>query len=311
MVRLVHATSTGQDIEPSTKDSVISRNDWAILGAPSAFERVLILCIYAILVACRIPQILTAGRFWAEEGSVFFTTACVHPWYQSLLLPYGGYLNLPANLGALLACHLTPLQWAPYATIGLAFLFQILPMVLLCTSKDFWLNNRVVLVACMLAIATAPMAQELWLTTLQSQVFLTLSCGLILALNCCAQVEWLRRVTLFLAPLSGCTGILLAPLFFLRAFTERSRQRFVQACFIAAGSLLQVLVFVVPSAGSEASRYSGIPPTLLLTIFFQKQILIPLFGADATDYAEVLRHSYEAHTPIFCLWLALLFSFAH
>ena len=101
----------------------------------------------------------------------------------------------------------------------------------------------------------------------------------------------------FLAPLSGCTGILLAPLFFLRAFTERSRQRFVQACFIAAGSLLQVLVFVVPSAGSEASRYSGIPPTLLLTIFFQKQILIPLFGADATDYAEVLRHSYEAHTP--------------
>jgi hypothetical protein len=52
------------------------------------------LVLYSLLVLCRIPRILTAGRFWAEEGKVFYGNACHHPWYWAVFAPYAGYLNM-------------------------------------------------------------------------------------------------------------------------------------------------------------------------------------------------------------------------
>lgn len=229
---------------------------------------------------------------------MFFSTACHHEWYQSLILPYGGYLNLPANLGADIACHLTPLQFAPYATIAIAFLFQALPAVLIATSKDHWLNNRLIMAAAMIAFTTAPMTDEVWLNTLQSQVFLTLSCGLILAMSTSDKsVEWLRRAALLVAPLSGCTSVMLVPFFVMRAFAERSKQRVIQAGCILAGSILQVMFFVLPYLRSEPSRFAGIDPWLLLTVFFNKNILLPLAANDGAVYSEILRRSFLAHAP--------------
>ena len=59
---------------------------------------------------------------------------------QALLFSYGGYLNLVANAGALAARWLLPLAIAPYLTIGLGLLFQLLPPLLLLTARDEWLR---------------------------------------------------------------------------------------------------------------------------------------------------------------------------
>ncbi len=81
------------------------------------------------------PHIL-AGRFWAEEGPIFFARAWSLPPWRALWQPFGGYLNLVANAAALGARWLVPLRWAPYVTIATGLLFQLLPPALLLTARD-------------------------------------------------------------------------------------------------------------------------------------------------------------------------------
>jgi hypothetical protein len=58
--------------------------DW--LGRPtgSNSERVVWVSMFVLLIVMRQPRILLEGRFWAEEGPVFFVNAWDMPWYRAL-----------------------------------------------------------------------------------------------------------------------------------------------------------------------------------------------------------------------------------
>jgi hypothetical protein len=79
----------------------------------SPYERVAFMSVLAIAIAARIPKVWIEGRFWAEEGSVFFQRAWDWPWWEALLSPHANYLNITGNAAALLAAHLTTLRAAP------------------------------------------------------------------------------------------------------------------------------------------------------------------------------------------------------
>src|ERR1700678_2186333 len=81
--------------------------------------------LVVLLICARVPDVIRHGRFWAEEGRDFFRYAWEHPWYRALAHPYGGYLNLVANCGTILAHVLAPLKYAPYVTIAIALFFQV------------------------------------------------------------------------------------------------------------------------------------------------------------------------------------------
>ena len=66
-----------------------------------------------LLVVVRIPAIFRAGRFWAEEGTVYFDLAWRQPWVDALFAIHTGYINIVASTGALLALHLKSHLWDP------------------------------------------------------------------------------------------------------------------------------------------------------------------------------------------------------
>ena len=68
----------------------------------------------ALAICARMPEIVIKGRFWAEEGDVFFHEAWVLPPMRALFRSYGGYLNLAANIGTLAARWLLPVSSAPH-----------------------------------------------------------------------------------------------------------------------------------------------------------------------------------------------------
>jgi len=240
----------------------------------SALEKFAYLIVFILLVAIRIPIIFGQGRFWAEEGTIFFANAFHFPWYKALFTSYAGYLNLPANLAGILAKELAPMNKACLVSSGLALIFQSFPALLLCTTKEPWLQNRRALLCALLLVASLPMSHEVWLSSISSQYHLNLCVGIILALQTESGVRAiLPWFILFLTPLSGPGGSFLIPLFAWRAIFERSKQRLLQTLMLTLSTAIQLLYFYQPQL-----RDFGIDPALMCYVFCLKHIIEPTCG---------------------------------
>lgn len=241
--------------------------------------------IFAILLFLRMPDVLLHGRLWAEEGKIFFARAAAMRWFHALFLPYGGYLNLVANAGSILAWHIVPLEYAPWVTTSIGLMFQCCPAFLLVCSNDEWLRPWWAKITALLVLATPPMVSEVWLQTLHSQFHLALCCALILALNIPQRrIAWFSSGVLFLAPLCGPAASALLPLFLARSAFERSRARLLQTFILAAGTLIQLTVFYSHQPG----RSYGIGLVMLLCLVYIRQILSPLMGWNMANQASTL-----------------------
>ncbi len=240
----------------------------------SALEKAAYVIAFAVLVVVRIPSILGAGRFWAEEGPIFFMNALSAPWYQALFFSYGGYLNITANLAGILAKYVVPLKWAPYVTSLFGLLVQCFPAVLLAFSPSAWLKQRKALLLSLLILGTLPASQEVWLSSIGSQVHLNLCVALIFVLEAGTGAYGIfQKVILVLAPLSGPGGSFLLPLFFARAFIDRSKPRLIQGLVLASASAIQLLFFYHAQV-----RTLGVSPILLVNLFFVKHLVVPFLG---------------------------------
>ena len=238
-------------------------------------QRGLILGVFALLVCVRMPEILLKGRFWAEEGRNFFHAAWVMPPLQALFNSYGGYLNIVANASTLAARWIMPLPLAPYLTIAIALLFQLLPPLLLLTSRDAWLQPQIVRFGGILLLLLAPGSGEIWLQTLHCQFELALCSAMILALDVPAgRAAAGRLAILLLAPLCGPGAIVLAPLFLMRAAMDRTPERLVQALTLLAGSAIQLLLFF----HSFSERGYTLNPLILLWIVALRHLAVPFLG---------------------------------
>lgn len=247
----------------------------AATDLPPRSIRWLLLAAFALLVLTRMPEIVLKGRFWAEEGQHFFAVARTRPPLEVLLAPFGGYLNLVANVAGLAAARLMPLAAAPYLTIAVGLAFQLLPPWLLLTARDRWLAPLRVRIAGLLLVLLVPASEEIWLQTLHCQFELTLACGIVLALRTGTGAASLVRLSiLLLAPLCGPGAIALVPLFLARAAIERSGPRLVQGAALASASAIQLALFVQPYAG----RAYGLDPALLMGVITVRHLVEPLAG---------------------------------
>ena len=211
------------------------------------------------------------GRFWAEEGAVFFHNASMLPWQGvCLLVSYAGYLNLIANLAGVLARHLTTLRFAPYVSTSLALLIQCLPAALIVTSRVSWLQSRGAVLLALLIILTPPDGQEIWMSSIGSQFVLALAAAIVLGMEArSGAVGVLEIAVVAIAPLSGPASWLLTPLFAMRAAVDRSWSRAFQAAAIVAGVVVQLAFFYT----AVPNRPIRIAPSLLGAVALKKHVI--------------------------------------
>ncbi len=235
-----------------------------------------------VCIAIKIPGIW-GGRFWAEEGGVFFLNAWNMPWYKALLYSHGGYLNLIGNLAGVLAHYLVPLKYACFVSTITALIIQACPLLIVCFSRATWLQGRKYYIAAMLLIFLNPFSGEVWLNTVASQYHLNLCTAMILSLPVEVGFAALfSRALLALAVLSGPGTYLLLPLFMLRGALNRVRERLIQVSILLTCVLIQLYFFCHPEArvlnAPNASSMFGIDPLLLADIFFLKHFAGPILG---------------------------------
>jgi hypothetical protein len=249
--------------------------NWLAESTRSNWERASYVLMFAILVAARLPRILLEGRFWAEDGRVFFENAWNLPWFKALFMPHAGYLNFTANLAGVLERYLVPLSAAPYVGVGLALLFQCVPAILLVTSRDEWLQRRIVVLAALLIVAIPADSLEVLLNTTNSHFHLGLAVAIILALEPrLGPVGIFQLVVLFVAPLCGPSPWVLVPLFALRAAIDRSKLRTLQTLVLFAGLAVQLGFFFSHDHG----RHFHTSLELFGAIILAKQFIAPFFS---------------------------------
>lgn len=228
----------------------------------------LLLGIFAFFLCLRSPEILIKGRFWAEEGTVFFHNAWTCSFTTALFTSYGGYLNLATNAATLLAFWLAPLPQAPYVTIAIGLAFQLLPLYLLLTAREAWLADFKTRVWATLLLLLVPETSEISLQSLHIQFSLSLASAIILTLATERTVQrWFRLGILFLTPLCGLSAIPLGLLYGLRVLYQRSWLRFEQLCVFSLSSALQLLFFYDPHFGN--ARHYSFSLIDFLTVFLR------------------------------------------
>jgi hypothetical protein len=252
--------------------------------------RALALLAFLAAVLLRLPEVAAKGRFYAEEGPFFFGYAWHMPWRDALFHTLGGYLNIVASAAtladaALVRAGALSLERAPYFTEAVALLFQACPAILVLTARADWLTGRFRRLAALALIATAPLAEQVWLHTLHSQFHLGLAAGLLLALEAEAgpALTAFRLGVLALGPLCGPAAIVLAPFFVARAALERTPARAAQAVAITLGAVAQLGFFY---AGSRARGF-GMNFETLLAVIGVRHVVLPLLGPDVAMVAAV------------------------
>lgn len=265
----MHA-STGQE----NKKRLDSRVRWGLLAA------------YAALILLRVPEIVWPGRFWGEEGAIYFREAFQNGPLQVLFTSNLGYYSLLNKLAALTAAHVVPLEFAPVVTMLFAFVIQLSPAILLlfCRIPALpALAHRAVAVALVLFIQPN---QEVWLNTINSQSFLCVATGIVLISSPTSRRAHILRLGLLaLAGLTGIVSALLLPLFLWVWWRERDRHRVQELVVLLLSGLIQAVVV----RSGEGRAVQAVWPLLPLALA-GKQWVLPLFGYEAFDiFIDFLR----------------------
>jgi len=275
--------------------------------------RPLVLLAALAIIVLRAPILFTEPRFWAEEGSGYFSAAYrfAHSpeWFRSLGYVHRGYLAIWTAGATTVAANLVPLERAPLVTTLFALIAQIGAIaVILWTDSEFWRTPLMKLVG-VLVILFVPLSGEIWLNTINSQFVFGLIAFLILQATPGESPvsKWLTRALLLIAGLTGIVSCLLAPFFILRARLERSRERAVQAAILTACALIQLFTQFVAWT-NNASPISLAPPGFdwqtFVAIFWTQSMGLMLSGLERIQqFPAVVTAARSAGNLLFFLGL--------
>ncbi len=197
-------------------------------------------------VVLRVPDLLLEPRFWAEEGSVFFSHALGAATDQALMAVHQGQFSLVPNLAAWLATRV-PIEQAPAVTMMIALGIQALPALILATSSAPWADNPVRRTVAVLVVLVVGAAGESHATTLGSQFHLALAAAAIY-LEFATEPGRLRGAVLILilivAGLTGPQAVMLVPFFAYRWWESGRTGDGLATLILGACLCLHLVIFL-------------------------------------------------------------------
>ena len=275
-------------------------------GPPENGYAVLSLLIYLALSLAKMHPYLTAGRFWAEEGSRFYAHIACLPPLEKLFFVFNGHLQFAAN-AVVSAATLADFQYAPLVTTYAAFALQTIPVFLIV-----WMHGSLGIRGWLLPffpiiLVGLPQSPEVWANAINLQFHFSLLAALIAVLP--VRVGAGKHVFRFLLVLSGLSSIpanFTAPAFLYLAAKTGDRERWTQFFILAATSLLQLGIIATHGFDTGTRSFTANPLLYWLPIVAQ-QVAGPLLGPDIGEpFAHILRDALTLRTG--AIFLAVICS---
>jgi len=253
-------------------------------------------CVMTLIVVCvagmRQPEMLLEPRFWAEEGTFYFSYAFNHTWFNNLVSPQFGYNTLYNSIATSLAM-LVQLDYAPYVTTYLAFCVQVFVSCVAIWWNIPILNTLYKKFAMALFIQVLAYAR-LYVTTIGVQYWLCILSFLILLYDHEDDNRKVRIAQYFLLGLNGLTGILscvMIPAFLLKAVKTKSRTVILQTSILTASLLVQISVFaysMMNHVPGMSQRLVHCDSVYMLSKLMKFEFSVPFLGVFLLNFPEVV-----------------------
>ena len=222
----------------------------------------------------RSPFIFLNGRFLAEEATQHFIFALQNNFFQNLIYydELAGYFNLIPNLFTWISANLK-IQYAPLATVYGSLIFIILLPYLCLFRESNFLNSEIKkILASLILFFSPPFVPEIWLNTINSQVYLCLIAILILfMINLTQKQKIINHILIFFGGLSGIYTCALLPFFFIKHFFDKIKYNFINLVILLFTNTLQ-LIIILRSKINDTLIYSDydfrFDLDLLVNIFY-------------------------------------------
>ena len=209
------------------------------------FRLVLISCC-VLFIFLREPALLLFPRLWAEEGTIFYLFARHHSVWDIFTTAHVGYLTLFNSIVSAIQAKVFPAEWAAIVSTYSGFLFQLIPVYIITfATHPFWDSplKKIFYVFTLIAV----MAPELWLNTTNSHFIFGLITFLIMiiaAVDLSKFQKYFFRLLLLVGGLTGPASIFFTPVFLLRAWHEKSKEKYIQAGILTLSAITQAGVIV-------------------------------------------------------------------
>jgi hypothetical protein len=208
-------------------------------------SNLLFLTIFIIIIILRETDLLIYPRLWAEEGKIFYSFARHNTIFDILTSIHVGYITLFNSFVSILQAKIFDVEYVAIVSTYLGFLVQLSPiLIILFTSHKFWDSSVKYLICFLIIIQTPP---ELWLNTTNSHFIFGLITFLILIVHTYqlnSWKKWVFRIFLFFSTLTGPSSMLLTPVFLLKAYYDKTREKWIQALLVTVLSLIQAFVII-------------------------------------------------------------------
>lgn len=250
---------------------------------------------FVTLVLVRLPIIAEqSGRFWAEEGVVYFLNAWTWPWWQAWFAIHTGYINFIAGFGTWLGLALGGASHAPLVTLLVSLLVQALAPFIILTHDFPWRRSRLACLAAVALCALPPATGEVWLNTITSQFHFALAAALILAAPATEGALLIFDIiVLAVGVLSGPATSFLMPLFVLRALITRRKSDILFAFVIFIGLCVQAGAYVTHP---EPARNGHLSAMQLLSVVALHVVVLNFAGVDQAGHLSAyISRLYEQH----------------
>ncbi len=234
--------------------------------------------LYFSLCILKMRKYFLNGRFWAEEGSVFYADIAELSWIDGLFYIYYGHLEIITNIVVLLS-FLVDLKYAPLVTTYLSLILQALPLLLIIVYYKNIGLSKIAVFALILIAAALPQASEVWTNSINLHFHFSLLVGVISLIEIKTNFQkWLFRILLVLSGLSGIPANFLMPAFLVSWTRTKNKEALVQFFILLSTSIIQLLIIFF-SSFEVGDRVLTFNPLLYWYPILSQEIFSPLFGS--------------------------------
>jgi hypothetical protein len=215
---------------------ILGRSDGSTHLHPKFKDVTILFVLFVCFHLFRAPRALIEGRFWAEEGSLWWDHARRSGVWSQLtyVVPGNGYISLNANIQTFFA-SLLPIRIAPLLTTWTSLLGMFLPaaILILLPRRLFKERSITIFVASLLLFSSPGLEPDVFANSINLQTHLAI------ALSVCIFADWdLISTRLFcslviplqlLAILSGSYGLAVGAIVLIIALIGIWRRREIES----------------------------------------------------------------------------------
>jgi len=257
-----------------------------VLIQKKRFEKIYFLTIflYILILYLRSPQILLEGRFFAEEGSIFWSFSLANSFLDTLLYTpiIQGYFGLNTNIQILLS-NLFPLQYSPLVTVWTSIFISLLPSIAyfnLTKSSETDLHRLLVSISFLLLPSLNFL--EVFANSINSQTYLGVTSFIIIIKGFNRDTNKLHKLELFILFLSFFSGyysLILLPVLFARLLIEKNKKIILPIIFgfISGIINLNVLFYALNNKALYEGKLDSNTDLNYFLSIFKKSLVLNLF----------------------------------